>query len=65
MPSLQAEIDDLVLSAFTILGATERQHIKDRVEELPLSQVLVADEPGVPTKRIGIKPWKTGERYRS
>ena len=65
LEQVQAEIDDLVLSAFTILGATERQHIKDRVKELPLSQVLVADEPGVPTKRIGIKPWKTRERYRS
>jgi len=65
LKQVQAEIDDLILSAFTILGATERQHIKDRLKELPLSQVLVADEPGVPTKRIGIKPWKTGERYRS
>ena len=62
---IQSEVDDLVLSTFTVLTDKERQHIKKRVKEFPLSQVLVADEPGTPTKRIAVKPWKTGERYRS
>ena len=62
---IQNEIDELVLSTFTVLSEEERQHIKKRAKEFPLSQVLLADEPGVPTKRIAVKLWKTGERYRS
>jgi len=65
LTQIQSELDNLVLSTFTGLTDKERQHIKDRAKEFPLSQVLVADEPGVPTKRIAVKLWKTGERYRS
>jgi len=60
----EAEIDDLVLSTFTTLTSKERQHIKKRVKQFPLSQVLVADEPGAPTRRIPVKYWETGVRYR-
>jgi len=62
--NIQAEIDDLVLSAFTILTDGERQYIKQRAGQFPLNQVLVADEPGAPTKRLPVKYWKTGERYK-
>lgn len=65
LTQIQSELDKLVLSTFTSLTDKERQHIKDRAKEFPLNQALVADEPGVPTKRIAVKPWKTGERYRS
>ncbi len=61
---IQTELDDLVLSTFTVLMDKERQHIKDRVKEFPLSQLLVANEPGVPTRRIPVKYWEIGERYK-
>jgi type I restriction-modification system DNA methylase subunit len=64
LTDIQTEIDDLVLSTFTVLSQDERQFIKARAKQFPLNQVLVTDEPGVPTKRIPVKYWKTGERYK-
>ncbi|MBA7689571.1 hypothetical protein ES703_98079 [subsurface metagenome] len=64
LAQIQSEIDELVLSAFTVLSGKERRYIKQRVKEFPLSQVLAADEPSAPTKRIGVKYWETGIRYK-
>ena len=64
LQTIQSKIDDSVLSAFTVLTDKERLYIKERAKQLPLSRVLVADEPGTPTRRIPVKYWKTGERYK-
>jgi hypothetical protein len=64
LQTIQGEIDDSVLSAFTVLTDKERLYIKERAKQLPLSRVLVADEPGAPTRRLPVKYWKTGERYK-
>lgn len=60
----EAEIDGIVLAAFTTLTDEERRYIKERATQFPLNQVLVRDEPGAPTKQIAVKYWRTGERYR-
>jgi type I restriction-modification system DNA methylase subunit len=61
---VQGEIDDLVLSAFAILTESEIKYIKQRAGEFPLKQVLIPDEPGAPTKKLPVKYWKIGERYK-
>ena len=61
---VESEVDETVLSAFTTLTEHERRFIVQRTKEFPLNQVLVRDEPGVSTKQLPVKYWKTGERYR-
>lgn len=65
LAEIQSEIDELVLSTFTTLTEREKNYVKERVKDFPLNKVLVADEPGVPTKRIPVKYWKTGARYKA
>jgi len=60
----EAEIDEIVLAAFTTLSEDERRYMIQRTKEFPLNQVLIRDEPGAPTKQLPVKYWKTGERYR-
>ena len=61
---VQNGVDDLVLESFTILDEKERKYMKERAMQFPLNKVIVPDAPGVPTKRIAVKYWKTGERYK-
>jgi len=61
---VEAEIDDLALAAFTSLSENDRRYIKERAAQFPLSEVLVRDEPGAPTRQIPVKYWELGERYR-
>lgn len=61
---VEAEIDEVILAAFTTLTEDERRYMVQRTKEFPLNQVLVRDEPGAPTKQLPVKYWKTGERYR-
>lgn len=65
LADVQAEIDRLLLSTFTVLTDDDRKHIQERAKQFPLNQVLLTDIPGAPTRRIPIKYWEIGERYRS
>lgn len=64
LADLQSQIDDLVLSAFTVLTPGERQYIKDWAKQPPINQVLITDIPGKPTKKISVKYWEIGARYK-
>ena len=64
LDNIQNEIDDLVLSAFTVLTDDDRKYIKERVKQFPLNKVLIPDKPGASTKVIPVKYWKTGDRYK-
>ncbi len=61
--ALEAELDDLVLDAYSELTAAEKKFIKRRVKEFPLSEVIKTELPGAPTRVIAVKRWKPGERY--
>ncbi len=61
--ALEAELDDLVLDAYSELTAAEKKFIKRRVKEFPLSEVIKTELPGAPSRVIAVKRWKPGERY--
>jgi hypothetical protein len=61
---LQSQIDDLVLDAFTILTPSERQYIKEWAKRPPIDRVILTDTPGKPTKKISVKYWELGARYK-
>ena len=61
--ALEAELDDLVLDAYSELTKNEKKYIKRRVKEFPLSEVIKTELPGAPTRVIAVKRWKPGERY--
>jgi hypothetical protein len=59
---VEAEINEL---AFDMYGFTkkEKEYIKRRCSEFPMSEVLKTELPGSPVRRISTKVYKPGERY--
>jgi|GEM_PF-5986050 len=64
LKKIESEINDLVLDSFKTLTAKEKKHILKRCKQFPLSEVLVTPIPGSPVRKIGIKKYLPGERYR-
>ena len=51
----ESEIDEIVLDACADLTKEEKETIKRRVKEFPLSEVIQTPLPGKPTKKIEVK----------
>jgi hypothetical protein len=61
---VESEIDNIALDAFSDLTPRERETIRKRVKEFPMSEVLKTDLPGAPTKQIAVRYYQAGQRYR-
>lgn len=64
LKKVETEINNIILDSFEILAAKEKKHILKRCKQFPLSEVLVTPIPGSPVRKIGIKKYLPGERYK-
>lgn len=64
LKKVETEINNIVLESFTALTGKEKKHILKRCKQFPLSEVLVTPIPGSTVRKIGIKKYLPGERYK-